>query len=430
MLTINPNYCSLTITQNTFTKMKLNFTLFANLVLFSFISNAQVGIGTTAPDPSTILHLESPSKGFLLPRVALNSAADASTIASPANGLIVYNTGLGGLTTEGIYQWKGSNWNLILDGGTILNGDVKGSIGSNVVTALQNVPVSTVTPTTNQILRFNGTEWVPSNDVSSQNWLLGGNSATNPSTNFLGTIDDVKMQLRSNNQNVLEFGNRGTLGLVQGITDYTDPNQKVTHVKSALQFEAPGASFYKPLFFVDSDGNFKLKGSAAGTDFFSLGSAGTSNNGSLEFQIGDDGNEPIVFKKYNYNTATYIEMMRMQGTGLNTNVRVGINTSGAVANSTFQVVGSQSNSITSFSSANPTINDTHYTVVLLAGVSGTVTLPAASTCVGRIYCIRNTSGSALNISAYRNLSNASVAVLANATLIQIQSDGANWLQIR
>jgi hypothetical protein len=410
--------------------MKLKITLLFGLALFSYVLNAQVGIGTMAPDSSSILHLESNSKGFLLPKIALTSKTDVTTIAAPAVGLIAYNSGLGGLSPEGIYQWRGGNWNLILDSTSPLAGDVTGGIGTSVVAKLQNLPISSAVPTTNQILRYNGTQWEPSNDVSSQNWLLGGNNATNPATNFLGTIDDVKMQLRSNNQNVLEFGNRNTLGLVQAVTDYAVPTQKVTYLKSALQFEAPGASFYKPLFFVDTDGNFRLKGSAAGTDFFSLGSAGTAGNGSLEFQIGDDGNEPMIFKKYNYSSGAYIEMMRMQGTGLDTTVRVGINTSGAVANSTLQVVGSQSNSITTFSAANPTLNDTHYTAILATGVSGTLALPTASTCLGRMYCIRNTSGGAVTTSSYRDISNTAVTSIASTTTIQIQSDGTNWLQIR
>ncbi|MFC7774288.1 hypothetical protein [Flavobacterium sp. GCM10027622] len=411
--------------------MKLKNTLFfVGFVLFSNAFFAQVGIGTTSPHPSSILHLESDSKGFLLPRIALTSRADVTTIASPIAGLLIYNTGLGGLTPEGIYQWKSGGWNLILDSTTPLGGDVIGGIDASVVSKLQNLPVSSTLPTINQVLRYNGSQWEPSDDVSAQNWLLVGNSGTNPTTNFLGTIDNVKMQLRSNNQNVLEFGLRNTLGLLDTTADYNSPNQKVTYLRSALQFEAPGASFYKPMFFVDTNGNFRLKGSAAGTDFFSLGAAGTSGNGALEFQVGDDGNEPIVFKKYNYTTGAYIEMIRMQGTGLDNTVRVGVNTSGTVANSTLQVVGSQSNSITMFSTANPTLNDTHYSVVLRNGVSGTLSLPAASTCLGRIYCIRNNSGGAVTTSSYRNIANTAVTSIANSTVIQLQSDGTNWLQIR
>lgn len=407
-----------------------NYLLKACLFLTVLSSKAQVGIGTTSPDPSAILHLESNSKGFLLPRIALTSSTDAVTIPTPVAGLLIYNTGLGGLTPEGIYQWKSGGWKLILDSTAPLGGDVTGGMESSVVTKIQNLPVSSTTPLVNQVLRFNGTQWEPSNDVSSQNWLLGGNVGTNPATNFLGTTDNVKMQLRSNNQNFLEFGMRNTLGLLEVTPDYNSATQKVTYLRSALQFEAPGTSFYKPMFFVDSNSNFRLKGSAAGTDFFSIGATGTSGNGALEFQVGDDGNEPIVFKKYNYTSGAYIEMMRMQGTGLDATVRVGVNTSGNVANSTLQVVGSQSNSITVFNSANPSLNDTHYTAVLRPGISGTLTLPSAATCTGRIYCIRNTSGGAVTTSSYRNMANANVSSIPNTSIIQLQSDGTNWLQIR
>ncbi|MDO7849298.1 YncE family protein [Hymenobacter sp. M29] len=47
-----------------------------------------VGIGTTAPDASAALDIVSTSKGLLLPRVAA-----AAAIASPAPGLLVYQTG-------------------------------------------------------------------------------------------------------------------------------------------------------------------------------------------------------------------------------------------------------------------------------------------------------------------------------------------------
>jgi hypothetical protein len=47
-----------------------------------------VGIGTTAPDASAALDIVSSDKGVLLPRVA-----DATALASPATGLIVFQTG-------------------------------------------------------------------------------------------------------------------------------------------------------------------------------------------------------------------------------------------------------------------------------------------------------------------------------------------------
>ncbi len=70
---------------------------------------AQVGIGTTTPDASAKLQIDATNKGFLPPRVALSSLTDQTTIAAPAEGLLVYCTGTGGLS-EGYYYWEGSTW--------------------------------------------------------------------------------------------------------------------------------------------------------------------------------------------------------------------------------------------------------------------------------------------------------------------------------
>ncbi len=62
------------------------------VVLFMFLmqySMAQVGINTTTPDPSSMLDVSSTTKGMLTPRM---TTAQKSLIASPANGLLVYDT--------------------------------------------------------------------------------------------------------------------------------------------------------------------------------------------------------------------------------------------------------------------------------------------------------------------------------------------------
>jgi len=62
------------------------------LLLFSFPSIAQVGIGTSTPDPSAILDIQDTERGVLFPRMT-SSQRDA--IVDPAPGLIVFNTDLG-----------------------------------------------------------------------------------------------------------------------------------------------------------------------------------------------------------------------------------------------------------------------------------------------------------------------------------------------
>lgn len=82
---------------------------------------AQTGIGTTNPNPSAKLEVYSTNKGFLPPRVTLTSATDATTIASPAEGLLVYNLGSVGLQS-GYYYWNGANWATIATATSAGNG--------------------------------------------------------------------------------------------------------------------------------------------------------------------------------------------------------------------------------------------------------------------------------------------------------------------
>lgn len=306
-----------------------------------------------------------------------------------------------------------------------------------------------------QVLSSNGTgtSWI--NNPAAQNWLLTGNTgATN--TNFLGTIDDVKMQIRSNNVQILEFGRRQTLGLTQSFLDYTNDNQYLVHVTgnngvSALQFQADGALFYKPMFFTTPNGSFRLKGSSGRTDFFEIGSGGPNNEGRLEFTIADDGDEPIIFKRYDYRSGRfYREFFRVQGSSPNVDAKtrfgININTqqipiandinanynSGSFrkANSTFEVNGSISKSILE-TTGNLTLTEDHYTVILDGNHN--ITLPAANSCKGRIYIIKNTftyastpTDNRPTISNYRDNNNNSISRIPNASVIKLQSDGTNW----
>ena len=95
--------------------MKLFQIAVFNVFAFStLLINAQVGIGTATPDASAKFQIDAPDKGFLPPRVALLSLTDVTTIAGPANGLLVYCTGSGGLSA-GYYFWSGSSWNALHD---------------------------------------------------------------------------------------------------------------------------------------------------------------------------------------------------------------------------------------------------------------------------------------------------------------------------
>ena len=84
------------------------------IILCVFVSiqsaNAQIGVGTVTPHASAMLDISSSNKGFLPPRVNLTSVSDITTIASPAEGLLVYNLGTLGVLPMGYYYWNGTSW--------------------------------------------------------------------------------------------------------------------------------------------------------------------------------------------------------------------------------------------------------------------------------------------------------------------------------
>lgn len=135
--------------------MKKNILKLALLVI-STTAYSQVGIGTSSPDPSSILELNASDKGLLLPRVALTDVTLAAPLASHVQGMVVYNTA------------------------TSITGYVGNAEG---------------------IWRNDGTEWRKGLGVgtSSGDWSLTGNAGTTPGTNFLGTTDAQDLVFKANN---------------------------------------------------------------------------------------------------------------------------------------------------------------------------------------------------------------------------------------
>lgn len=114
-------------------------------VLVTFLTNAQIGIGTTSPDPSSILDIQSTTQGFLAPRINLSSVSNSSIDGHHTNaaGLLIYNTNASvtGGSGVGYYYWDGSTWTAMkasatgggsgdgwqLDGNSISSGDFLGT---------------------------------------------------------------------------------------------------------------------------------------------------------------------------------------------------------------------------------------------------------------------------------------------------------------
>ncbi|HEX7905736.1 MAG TPA: hypothetical protein VF487_17815 [Chitinophagaceae bacterium] len=84
------------------------------LLVLLLAAQAQVKIGNNPGtiNANSLLEMESTNKGFLPPRVALNSSSSVSPLSGtvPA-GMLVYSTG--GTLADGYYYWNGTEWKLV-----------------------------------------------------------------------------------------------------------------------------------------------------------------------------------------------------------------------------------------------------------------------------------------------------------------------------
>lgn len=139
-------------------KLVIILIVLISLLMGNILEAQNVGIGSTSftPDASAGLEINFSDKGLLIPRVAIQSTTTPTPVSLPAQSLLIYNTNTSGTVPynvfPGFYYW-----------------DTTG-IDSWV-----------------RIAEYNKV------------WLLGGNYNTNPSNNFVGTIDSKDLVFKTNN---------------------------------------------------------------------------------------------------------------------------------------------------------------------------------------------------------------------------------------
>ncbi|GAB4204457.1 MAG: hypothetical protein Fur0023_12260 [Bacteroidia bacterium] len=189
-----------------------------------------IGISPTGalPDNSAGLDVNFNNKGILIPRVALQSINDNTTIPNPAHSLLVFNTGLGGLVPEGFYYNAGT-------------------------------PSS---PKWIQLLTFMSPTY-------SNAWLVNGNSGTNPVTNFIGTIDSNDLVLKTNSQERIRIKSDGKVGIGtstitnNAILQVSSPNKGVMFPKVSLSNATDNITI--PVSSPSDDGLIVYNTSTSGT---------------------------------------------------------------------------------------------------------------------------------------------------------------------
>ncbi len=89
----------------------LIFTLTFTLIALLAKTQVAINIIGAAPASSAMLDVSSTSKGVLFPQVSIDSLKDVTSIPSPANGLVVYNTTQPGVRNDMArgYYWYSTN---------------------------------------------------------------------------------------------------------------------------------------------------------------------------------------------------------------------------------------------------------------------------------------------------------------------------------
>ena len=171
------------------------------MLLFGvYITNGQIGIGTSSPDESAVLEVKSNDKGVLTPRL---TEIERDNISDPAKGLIIYNLTNdclqinSGLPASPDWDCIGADKESII--GVLSDCDVNGFEGS-----YQN-GVGLTSANKFSITITNNTFSVITMTLNVSDLVLNGISGVNVSSVSLGSIS-----LNSGDSQVIEYTLSGT----------------------------------------------------------------------------------------------------------------------------------------------------------------------------------------------------------------------------
>jgi hypothetical protein len=226
------------------------------LLAFSGSMNAQLGLGTNTPDPSSVLDLVSTNKGLISPRMT-NTERDS--IHNPATGLLIYNT------TNSRFNYYNAGWK---DFSTDYNTVYQSEIISTSSTTDVLMPGMILSPKAGKYLVNFSCQYINNSSsvsefsaVNTQQCLADLISVYNDLSSYTTT---------SNHNNNLNFG--GTLSEPEIITPGKYSLNDAILVNGFLTLDAGGVD--NSVFIIKANGAINI---AASTEIRLIGGAKAEN---------------------------------------------------------------------------------------------------------------------------------------------------------
>lgn len=436
--------------------MKRN--LFSASLIFSVLMiHAQKGnVGINTSTPQTALDVNGNARVQQLPAAAgtINYGGTSATF-NPVNTVVADANGVLGIVAGTPAASSSNFWSLTGNAGTTAGTNFLGTTDAQgLMFKVNSVAAGFISTATGLNSAGNNV----SLGVNAAPWML--NATSNSKNVAIGSYAMYSTPTSAVVQNVAV----GQAALANFVSGGTNTAVGPSAMGSATQGGSNVAIGIKALNQLSSSDNFGNVGigylagaqMTGGRNNILIGnqtvSSGLNATGDNNIYIGQNAGQGSTTGKHNIAIGTGFNSNTLAnadsqlnigntifGSGVDTasgtNGKIGISTGNTNPNSTLQVGGSVSAPLNTPNSGNYNLTDKDYTIRVYNG-AGTITLPDAATCKGRIYVIIGSNGitakplaTTSSQDVYDDVTNSHITNITAGVRYTLQSDGANWIVI-